>query len=189
MKKQLKLASAMLAGLMTTVAAADVVTTIRPIGFIVEALASGVTDTKLIVEGNQSPHTFSLTPAKMQQIKEADLFIYVSPDLETTVAKAMLNPNNLPKHYLVLAEIPEIKKLLVKGVHFHPDADPKELEETKKSTRKLKGQYGQTEHHDHKADDEHKADEHKQDHDKNHKHQHAHGNAQDPDHLEYNYHI
>lgn len=165
LNKKLLVLTTLASSLFATNAVADVVTTIRPVAFVIEALTQGVTKTDVLVEGNQSPHDFQLTPSKLQRMKNADLFVYVDNNLETTVGKALTNENNRPKNILVLSELPEVKKMLVKGIHFHPDEKPQP-----QTTRKLKGDHGQTTHDD-------------KDNDHDHDHDHDHHE------LEYNYHI
>lgn len=69
-----------LAGLLfsfLSTAHADVVTSIRPLGFIAAAITNGVTDVKILLPDGASPHDYSLKPSDLEKIKTADLFIWV----------------------------------------------------------------------------------------------------------------
>ncbi len=67
--------------------APKVVVTIKPIHSLVERLMAGIGEPQLIVEGSESPHTFTLRPSFARAINEADVFVRVSDTLEPFTRK------------------------------------------------------------------------------------------------------
>ncbi len=59
-----------------------VVVTIKPIHSLVTALLAGVTEPRLIVEGQTSPHAYALRPSAVRAASEADVLVRVSPTVE-----------------------------------------------------------------------------------------------------------
>lgn len=175
MKKTI-LAAAILgaASLMATSASADVVTSLKPLAFISAEIANGVTGTKVLVTGNQSPHDFELTPKALADMKSADIFVFVSDDMEISIAQALENSNYRPKNVLELGDLPGIKEMLVKGVHIDHDEDAEEAEAMAKGG----------DHHDHDhmdKDNDHDHDHNHMDKDEDHDHDHM-DNDDDHDH-------
>lgn len=61
---------------------ADVVASIRPLAFIAAGIADGVTGTQVLLPDGASPHDYALKPSDLKKIKQADLFVWVGPELE-----------------------------------------------------------------------------------------------------------
>lgn len=100
-----------------TRANADVLTSVKPIGFITEAITYGVTETDVLLPDGASPHTYSLKPSDLVKIKQAQLVVWVGEDLEAfmpTVLKGIDKDKQIE-----LMEIPDIKKLLRTGTQNH----------------------------------------------------------------------
>ncbi|WP_150540304.1 zinc ABC transporter substrate-binding protein ZnuA [Actinobacillus vicugnae] len=136
------------------VANANVLTTVKPLGFIASAITDGVTDSKVLLPVTASPHDYSLKPSDVEQLKSAQLVVWVGDDLETFLEKSI---DNLPKEkVLSLAEVPAIKAIV--------DATEKDEEHAHEHDHK---------HHDH----EHHADKA---HDHHHDHEHE-GHSHDKD--------
>ncbi|WP_445493602.1 zinc ABC transporter substrate-binding protein ZnuA [Photorhabdus sp. SF281] len=92
---------------------ADVVTSIRPLGFIAAAITEGVTDTQVLLPDGASPHDYALKPSDLKKINQADLFVWVGPDMEIFLSKPL---TKVPQDkQLVLAQLPAIKPLLLKN--------------------------------------------------------------------------
>ncbi|WP_244149708.1 zinc ABC transporter substrate-binding protein ZnuA [Xenorhabdus eapokensis] len=102
-------------------AQADVVTSIRPLGFIAAAIADGVTNTQVLLPDGASPHDYALRPLDVRKIKQADLVVWIGPDMETFLAKpiAKIEQNK----QLSLAELPTIKPLLLKNSEELKDSE------------------------------------------------------------------
>lgn len=111
MRKKYILAGLLLSFLSTT--QADVVTSIRPLGFIAAAITNGVTDVQILLPDGASPHDYALKPSDLEKIKTADLFIWVGSNLETFLEKPLAQ---LPtEKRITLAEDPAIKAHLMKS--------------------------------------------------------------------------
>lgn len=126
----------------TALAHSDVLTTIKPLGFISAAITEGVTNTQVLLPTSASPHDYSLKPSDVEKLKSAKLVVWVGDELETFLEKSI---DKLPADkVLTLENVAKIKELV--------EANKKDDDE-----------------HDHK-DDHHKAHSHKHEH--NHKHDH-----------------
>ncbi len=91
----------------------DVVTSIRPLGFIASAIANGVTNTKILIPYGVSPHDYSLKPSDIKKIKTADFLIWIGSDMETFLQKPL---EYLPSEKVItLSEDSSIKDLLLKS--------------------------------------------------------------------------
>ncbi len=126
------LASALLMAGPLSSASAAVVTSIRPLGFIASAIADGVTPTEVLLPDGASPHDFALRPSDIQRLRSADLVLWVGPDMETFLNKALVPISATRK--LAISELPAVKPLLMKGeddddhdhageAHNHADDD------------------------------------------------------------------
>lgn len=67
----------------------QVVVSIKPIHSLVSALMQGVGKPELLVEGTDTPLNTKLNAAKMKLIANADLVIWLGPELEGFLAEAM----------------------------------------------------------------------------------------------------
>lgn len=111
MGKKYILAGLLLSFISTT--QADVVTSIRPLGFIAAAITNGVTEVQILLPDGASPHDYALKPSDLEKIKTADLFIWVGSNLETFLEKPLAQ---LPtEKRITLAEDPAIKARLLKS--------------------------------------------------------------------------
>ncbi|MWP49628.1 zinc ABC transporter substrate-binding protein ZnuA [Gilliamella sp. Lep-s21] len=100
---------------------AKVISSVKPIGFITEAIASGVADTDVLLPDSASPHTYSLKPSDLVKLKSAELVIWVGEDMENFMP-AILKRIDKEKQIELMA-IPEIKARLQTShnVHEHED--------------------------------------------------------------------
>lgn len=159
MKKLLKI-SAVSAALLSApmMANADVLASVKPLGFIVSSIADGVTGTQVLVPAGASPHDYNLKLSDIQKVKSADLVVWIGEDIDSFLDKPISQIER--KKVITIADLADVKPLLSKAhhEHFHEDGD-----------------------HDHDHKHEHKHD-HKHDHD--HKHEHKHDHDHDHDHHE-----
>lgn len=99
---------------------AKVITTIKPLAFIVAAITENVDETDYILPDGASPHDYLITPKDLLKMKDADLIIWVGPELE-----GFMNPvlNKLSHNNIIeLSAKPEIQhqlKLAVEHEHEH----------------------------------------------------------------------
>lgn len=92
-----------------------VVTSIRPLGFIASAIASGVTPVEVILPDGASEHDYALRPSDLKRIKNGDLVVWVGPQMEAFMDKAVAT---LPEeNRLELAALPSVQALLQQGEH------------------------------------------------------------------------
>ncbi|MEG9481388.1 zinc ABC transporter substrate-binding protein ZnuA [Mannheimia sp. HC-2023] len=139
------------------VAQADVLTSIKPLGFIANAITDGVTETKVLLPVTASPHDYSLKPSDVSQLQSAQLVVWVGDGLESFLEKSI---EKLPKEkVLTLENVEAIEELVEKASDKKEDAHD----------------------HDHKQDHKHSHD-HKHEH-KGHSHKHDdhHGHSHDED--------
>lgn len=66
-----------------------IVVTLKPIHSIVASLTQGVSQVDLLLPDGASPHTFGLKPSHLRQLQQADLIIWVGPELELFMDKAI----------------------------------------------------------------------------------------------------
>ncbi|OON40540.1 zinc ABC transporter substrate-binding protein [Izhakiella australiensis] len=117
--------------LLSGAAQADVVASIKPVGFIAAAIADGVTPVKVLLPDGASEHDYSLRPSDIKTIRNADLVVWIGPDMEAFMPKVV---GQLPaKKSLEIASLTDVKPLLMRGSeedeesetaghHHHEDA-------------------------------------------------------------------
>lgn len=105
----------------------QVVVTIKPLHSLVAQIMKGVGTPKLLIQ-HASPHGYTLTPANRTALAQADLVVWIGPDLETFLTK--LNENAaFQKKSLALESVESIKLLPYKTGeshegHTHGEVDP-----------------------------------------------------------------
>ncbi|HIF9444901.1 zinc ABC transporter substrate-binding protein ZnuA [Photobacterium damselae subsp. damselae] len=89
-------ASAMLFSSLATAHELNVVTTVQPLNLIVSELTEGVAHSEAILPAGTSPHDYALRPSDVKKIKNADLVIWIGPQLESFLKKVLQgNSKNL----------------------------------------------------------------------------------------------
>lgn len=157
-------------------AAPNVVASIKPVHALVSTVMQGIGTPHLIVDGAASPHTFSLRPSSAKALSEADIVVWLGPQLETfltgsieTLAEnaTVLNLSTTPD--LILLDQREGGAF---DSHEHDDDTHEEGEEHDH----------EDEHHDHE-------DEKHDDHENGHAHDESHDNEDDHAHDEADLHV
>ena len=87
-----------------------VVTSIKPIHSLATLLMEGIGSPKLIVDGSNSPHNFSLKPSHAKMLQNADLVFWVGEDIETFLEKP-LKTVAVKARKIELMKISQLKKL------------------------------------------------------------------------------
>ena len=100
---------------------AKVISSVKPIGFITEAIVSGVTDTDIILPDGASPHTYYLKPSDLAKLKSAELVIWVGKDMEAFMPTILKNIDK--QKQIELMTVPEIKSLLRTSHDKHEQED------------------------------------------------------------------
>lgn len=132
----------------TAATQADVLTTIKPLGFIAAAITEGVTETKVLLPTSASPHDYSLKPSDVEQLNKAQLVLWIGEEMESFLEKSI---DKLPKEkVLTLEDIDAIKAIV--------EAAEDKAEKGKKAHKHS---------HDHKHEHKHG---HKHSHDHHHDH-------------------
>lgn len=94
-------------------AQANVVASLKPVGFIAAAIADGVTPVDVLLPDGASEHDYSLRPSDAKRLKNADLVVWVGPEMEAFMAKSAAE---LPaQKNLAMVNIDGVKPLLISG--------------------------------------------------------------------------
>ena len=120
MQKRLKL-TALSTALVTFAGAAnaEILASIRPLGFIASSIADGVTQTQILVPPGASPHDYNLKLSDIQKVKSADLVIWIGEDVDSFLTKSVSQLEG--KNVLTISELNELAPLLSKAAHHHHD--------------------------------------------------------------------
>ncbi|MBB1225970.1 MULTISPECIES: zinc ABC transporter substrate-binding protein ZnuA [Pantoea] len=98
---------------LTLPAQANVVASLKPVGFIAAAIADGVTPVDVLLPDGASEHDYSLRPSDAKRLKNADLVVWVGPEMEAFMAKSAAE---LPaQKNLAMVNIEGVKPLLISG--------------------------------------------------------------------------
>ncbi|MDP6652419.1 MAG: zinc ABC transporter substrate-binding protein [Gammaproteobacteria bacterium] len=64
----------------------DVATTVRPLQFIIEAIVGNSGTVTAVIDQNDSPHQYTVSPSDRTSLAQADLLVWIGPDLEVFLA-------------------------------------------------------------------------------------------------------
>ncbi|HDG1709307.1 TPA: zinc ABC transporter substrate-binding protein ZnuA [Kluyvera ascorbata] len=105
--------SAALWGTAAQHADAAVVASLKPLGFIASAIADGVTETQVLLPDGASEHDYSLRPSDAKRLQNADLVVWIGPEMEAFMDKSSQSiPDNKK---VTIAQLDGVKPLLMKG--------------------------------------------------------------------------
>lgn len=151
----------------------NVVASVRPIHALVAAVMGEKGKPDLLMEGSESPHSYSLKPSKAALLQSADVIFWIGPEFETFLTKP-LEAIASQSVGMALMENDELTKLEYRegdfGDHDH-DAHDDDHEEHGHDDK-------HEEHHDDDKDDAHEHDKHE---DHNKEEDHAHEKHEDHD--------
>lgn len=85
-----------------------VVVSIKPIHSLVANLMVGIGDPDLLIEGGGSPHGYALRPSEARALSEADLVVWVGPELESFLQKALQSLSSDARKLQLAASMPEM---------------------------------------------------------------------------------
>ena len=123
---------------MNGLAQADVVTSIKPLGFIAAAIAEDVTPVTVVLPDGASEHDYALRPSDVRRIKNADLLVWVGPEMESFITRSA---SQLPTNKnLELSALPVIQSHLAGEVdndHDHTSSPANTLTSVHSSDREL----------------------------------------------------
>ncbi|WP_417793814.1 zinc ABC transporter substrate-binding protein [Terasakiella pusilla] len=168
MIKKALLGTSLLVGLGTApaFAAPDVVVSIAPLHSLTSAVMKDVATPTLLIEGVQSPHSFSLKPSDASKVQNADIIFWISPDLESFLPKSLASLN------------PNAKSVTMDALIDHADTHEKhddDKDHDHEHDHKHENKHADEKHDDHKhepANDTHTHDEHAHNDDDDHHHHH-----------------
>jgi len=86
-----------------------VVTTIRPMTLLVEAIAGDRVEIHQLLPDSEVPHHYSLRIADRALLAQADLLLWVGPDMESFLSKSVTALR--PEKVITAAELPDIQWL------------------------------------------------------------------------------
>ncbi len=97
-------------------AAPRVVASIIPVHSLIAGIMQGVGRPDLLIQGRESPHNFSLKPSHMRQLQQADLIVWVGPDVEPSLAR-LFEKRQFKGEVLRLTQLQEIEWLPPRSNH------------------------------------------------------------------------
>ena len=126
---------------------AEVLASVKPLGFIASSIADGVTDTQVLVPAGASPHDYSLKLSDIQKVKAADLVLWVGEDIDSFLDKPVSQIDR--KKVITIADLADVEPLLTKAhhEHFHEEG-----EHAHKHEHKHEHEHEHEHHHDHGDD-------------------------------------
>ncbi|CAH6660813.1 High-affinity zinc uptake system protein ZnuA [Pseudocitrobacter vendiensis] len=92
---------------------AAVVASLKPLGFIASAITDGVTDTQVLLPDGASEHDYSLRPSDVKRLQNADLVVWIGPEMEAFMNKSTQSISD--KNKVTIAQLDGVKPLLMKG--------------------------------------------------------------------------
>ena len=95
----------------------DILVTLKPVHSLVSALMLDVGEAELLMDNFQSPHDYSMRPSDRRRINQADIIIYVSPDIEGFMPAIHSSLKN--KKLIRLIDIPGLKLLDARAFDSH----------------------------------------------------------------------
>ena len=104
--------------------APNVLTTIKPLQLISQAITEGVTDSEVLLPPGASPHNHSLRPSDARKLHSADVIFWVGPHMESFLTRTL--PSSEKVEVIAMMDIKSIKlrKNKEKGHgHDHHDHD------------------------------------------------------------------
>ncbi|MFV0261452.1 MAG: zinc ABC transporter substrate-binding protein ZnuA [Kluyvera sp.] len=92
---------------------AAVAASLKPLGFIASAIADGVTETQVLLPDGASEHDYSLRPSDVKRLQNADLVVWIGPEMEAFMDKSTQSIPDAKK--VTIAQLDGVKPLLMKG--------------------------------------------------------------------------
>jgi len=101
----------------------NVIVTIKPIHSLVSGVMKGIGTPRVLMSGEKSPHSQSLTPGEVHQIHSADVVIWIGPSYEASL-KPIIGLKKDGCRVITLTEEPDMKIYEVRqgslwGKHTH----------------------------------------------------------------------
>lgn len=97
----------------------NVVVTIPPIHSLVAGVMKGVSVPKLLLSSHEDAHHFSFSPSDAKMLSEADIFIWVGPQMELVLEKPIKTLGSKAR-LITLLDLPGIKRYDLEPGHLDP---------------------------------------------------------------------
>ncbi|MBL1420788.1 MAG: zinc ABC transporter substrate-binding protein [Alphaproteobacteria bacterium] len=126
-----------------------ILSSIRPIYYLVEGVNQGINQQELLVGGNISPHDYQPKPSDIQKIRDADIIFRIDEDFQPRFTK-LFSANMDDAPLISLADIDNLK-LLPNEAHLKAEHDEQEEEHEEDEEHHEEGEdheEGEEEHHD-----------------------------------------
>lgn len=127
----------------TAHAAPQVVTTIKPVHSLVSMLMQDVGEAKLLIS-QASPHAYQSKPSDLKAIREADVLVWVSRDLETFVPALLANAEGTQS--LEWAQLSGVQRLPNRSLR-DMTVDEEEKEHSEHEEHEKHSEHEEHEHH------------------------------------------
>lgn len=147
------LLAALLAGASSAQAEVRVLTSIKPLQLIAAAVQDGVGEPDVLLPASASAHHYSLRPSDVRRLRDAELFYWIGPDLESFLPRALSAREGTT---VAVQDLPKLTLRRFGDAHVHAENDHDEHDHDDHGT------HGGHDHdeHDHSAH----ANEHDHDH-------------------------
>ena len=87
--------------------APNVLTTIKPLQLISQAITEGVTDSEVLLPPGASPHNHSLRPSDARKLHSADVIFWVGPSMESFLTRTL--PSSEKVKVVAMMDVKSIK--------------------------------------------------------------------------------
>ncbi|NKB34702.1 MAG: hypothetical protein GKR91_16535 [Pseudomonadales bacterium] len=108
-----------LPGLEESKADVNVTTSVRPLQLIAQAIVEDRGEVTAVIDGQDSPHHYSLTPSDRLNLQRADLLLWISPEFEVQLSDVFAALAD-EKPVLAATEVTGISLLSLSGDHIDP---------------------------------------------------------------------
>ncbi|WP_111495841.1 zinc ABC transporter substrate-binding protein [Marinobacter bohaiensis] len=123
-----------------------IVTSIKPLALLTQAVAPADTEIHTLIPAGASPHTYQLRPSDRRALADADLILWVGPELETFLEHLLESPEMKDR---TLALMPD-------DIKAHEGAHEEHAEHHEEAEHEHHDEAG----HDHAAEEEHEHHHH-----------------------------
>ena len=111
----------MLLSQFSVASAPNVLTTIKPLQLISQAITEGVTDSEVLLPPGASPHNHSLRPSDARKLHSADVIFWVGPSMESFLTRTL--PSSEKVRVVAMMDVKSIRLRKNNGddEHHHHD--------------------------------------------------------------------
>jgi zinc transport system substrate-binding protein len=116
----LPLLAALLAGAASVQAEVRVLTSIKPLQLIAAAVQDGIGEPDVLLPASASAHHYSLRPSDVRRIRDAELFYWIGPDLESFLPRALSAREGTT---VAVQDLPKLTLRRFGDAHVHGEAE------------------------------------------------------------------